>query len=205
MMCALAFLLAAYVRIPVVLFLRYDPKDVIIVIAGFLFGPLAAFVVTVVVSLLQMLTGVSRTGYIGLLMNIIGSTAFCCTAAMIYKKKRTIKGALMGLIVGGIFATAVMMMWNYIITPIFMEVPRSEIVPLLLPAFLPFNLLSNGLNILFALLLYKRVKRALEAMRMMPRTEEAGGNGVSQSGVILSVLFVVLTCMLWVLILLGVL
>ncbi|MCL2404060.1 MAG: ECF transporter S component [Defluviitaleaceae bacterium] len=203
MMCALAFLLAAYVRIPIVLFLRYDPKDVIIVIAGFLFGPLAAFFVTVVVSLMQMLTGVSRTGYFGLFMNIVSSAAFCCTAAIIYKKKRTFKGAFIGLVVAGIFATAVMMMWNYIVAPLFMEMPREDIVRLLIPAFLPFNLVSNGLNIVFTIVLYKRVGLILNAMRMMPRTEESG-TSASYKGLVLSALFIIVTCVLWVLIIMGV-
>ena len=206
MLSALAFILAAYVRIsiiPVVAFLRYDPKDVIIAIAGFIYGPLAAFAVTVVVSFVQMFT-VSQTGYIGLFMNIIASTAFCCTAALIYKKNRTIKGALLGLIIGGIFATAVMMMWNYIVTPIFMNRPRAEIIPLLIPGFLPFNLVSNGLNAVLTILLYKRVKGVLQGMGMMPRADEKSENGAASKGIILSVLFIALTCVLWVLILVGV-
>jgi len=90
MICAIAFLLAAFVRFPIVPavgFLRYDPKDIVIVIGGFIFGPLAALIVTVVVSLLQMVT-VSASGPIGAVMNIISGAAFCCTAAYIYGKMR---------------------------------------------------------------------------------------------------------------------
>ena len=201
MMSALAFILAAYVRIPIVLFLRYDPKDVIIAIAGFMFGPLSAFAMAFVVSLMQMLTGVSQTAHIGLLMNVISSTAFCCTAAIIYKRKRTFKGALIGLIIGGIVATVVMMMWNYIVAPLFMNVTREEIVRLLIPAFLPFNLISNGLNIIFTILLYKRIRGVLNIMRMTPQEEDADSGGIK---LVLPLLFVVLTIVLWVLIILGV-
>lgn len=206
MLSALAFLLAAHARIaivPAVSFLRYDPKDIIIVIAGFIFGPLAAFVVTVVVAAMQWFTGVSLTAHIGFIMNVIGSTAFCCTAALIYQKKRTFKGALLGLIIGGLFATGVMMLWNYILTPHFMNVPREQVVALLLPGFLPFNLINNGLNILLTMLLYKRVKGLLNASGMM-RREEDNTSGVSRAGIILSAMFIVLTVVLWVLILLGV-
>jgi len=206
MMSALAFLLAAFVRFPFVSavpFLRYDPKDIVIVIAGFIFGPLAAFIVTVVVSLMQYAT-TSFTGHIGLFMNIVSSTAFCCTAALIYKKKRTFSGAVLGLIIAGIFATAVMMMWNYIISPHFMNITREQIVRLLIPGFLPFNLVSNGLNIIFSLLLYKRVKGVLKGMRMMPQLDEAGDSKISVYSIIFAVLFLVLTCVLWVLLILGV-
>jgi len=174
------------------------------VITGFIYGPLAAFIVTVIVSFAQMITGVSQTAHIGLLMNIIASTAFCCTAALIYKRKRTFNGALLGLIIGGIVATAVMMMWNYIITPLFLNITREQVVVLLLPGFLPFNLISNGLNIVFSILLYKRIKVVLKAARMMPKIEDADGEGQSHMGIILSATFVVATILLWVLIIFGV-
>ena len=38
MFCAMAYVLMAVGRIPIVLFLKYDPKDIIITIAGVLFG-----------------------------------------------------------------------------------------------------------------------------------------------------------------------
>ena len=48
MLCALAYVAVAVFRIPVVLFLKYDPKDVIIAIGGFIYGPLPAFVISLV-------------------------------------------------------------------------------------------------------------------------------------------------------------
>ena len=50
MLCTVAYLAAAFVRIPLVLFLKYEPKDIIIAIGGFLFGPPASFVMALVVS-----------------------------------------------------------------------------------------------------------------------------------------------------------
>ena len=37
MLATIAYLMVALIRIPVILFLNYEPKDVIIVICGFLF------------------------------------------------------------------------------------------------------------------------------------------------------------------------
>ena len=39
MLCAVAYVIVALVRIPVVMFLKYEPKDVIIAFGGFLYGP----------------------------------------------------------------------------------------------------------------------------------------------------------------------
>ena len=42
MLCALAYTTAVVGRVPMVLFLKYDPKDVVIAAGGLLFGPLTA-------------------------------------------------------------------------------------------------------------------------------------------------------------------
>ena len=56
MLSALAYILMYFFRIPVVMFLKYEPKDIIILIGGFLFGPLSALAMSVVVSLVEMVT-----------------------------------------------------------------------------------------------------------------------------------------------------
>ena len=199
MLSAIAFLLAAFARVPVVLFLRYDPKDVIITLGGFIYGPMAALAIAVIVSVVQMFT-VSATGFYGLVMNIVASASFCCTAAYIYQKNRSLKGAVIGLIVAALATTAVMMAWNYLIAPIYMGRPRSEIVGLLIPAFLPFNLLKGSLNAAFTLLLYKPIKGALQAARIMPPAEESSKTRIN-AGVIIASIFVIVTCILWIMML----
>ena len=54
LLAAIAYLMVTFIRIPVVMFLKYEPKDVIITIGGFLFGPMASFVVSLLVSLIEM-------------------------------------------------------------------------------------------------------------------------------------------------------
>ena len=102
MLCALSYVVMFVGRfplVPAVGFLTYDPKDVIIVIGGFLYGPLESFLISLIVSLVEMVTA-SDTGPIGLIMNILSTCAFACTAAFIYKKLHTIRGAVIGLIGG---------------------------------------------------------------------------------------------------------
>ena len=50
-----------------------------------------------------------------------------------------------------------MMLWNYLVAPLYMGMPREDIAALLLPAFLPFNLIKGGLNAAITMLLYKPV------------------------------------------------
>lgn len=171
MLCALAYAAAAVGRIPIVLFLRYDSKDVVIVIGGLIFGPLASLAITVIVSLAQMFT-ISGTGILGCMMNIISSCSFACTAAFIYKKRRRLSGAIWGLFGGCACQVAVMMLWNYLIAPIYMGYPREAVAELLLPAFLPFNLIKGGLNAAITMLLYKPVVGALRRAGLIPERDE---------------------------------
>lgn len=169
MLCAVAYVAVFLSRMlpPIVLFLQYDPKDIIITLGGFIFGPLSSALISVVVSLVEAVT-VSDTGPIGLVMNIISTCTFATTAAVIYKKKRTLSGAVIGLIAGCLFTTAAMLLWNYAITPMYMNIPREEVKALLVPAFLPFNLIKGGLNTAFTLLLYKPVVSALRKAKLIP-------------------------------------
>ena len=113
MLAAVAYLMVALIRIPVVLFLKYEPKDVIITIAGFMLGPMASFIISLVVSLIEMVT-ISDTGPIGALMNLLSTCTFACTAAWVYKRKHTAKGALWGLLIGSVMMVATMLLWNYL-------------------------------------------------------------------------------------------
>lgn len=161
MLCAMAYVMVVIGRVPVVLFLKYDPKDVIITLGGLIWGPATSCIVSVIVSFIEMIT-ISGTGIWGCIMNIISTCSFACTAAVIYRKKRTVFGAVIGLLAGSLTMVLVMMLWNYLITPIYMGYPREAVVKLLLPAFLPFNLLKAGLNAGFTFLLYKPVVTALQ-------------------------------------------
>ena len=111
MLCAIAYAVMVVGRVPIVLFLKYDPKDVIITIGGFIFGPFTSFTISFIVSLIEMFT-VSDTGFIGCVMNILSSCSFACLAAYIYKKKHTLSGAVIGLFCGLAFMTVVMLLWN---------------------------------------------------------------------------------------------
>ncbi len=167
MLTALSYLVVATIRIPVVMFLKYEPKDVIITIGGFIFGPIEGFLISAVVSLIEM-ASVSDTGVIGAIMNLVSTSAFVLPAAIIYRKNRTLKGAVIGLVTAVFVMTGVMLLWNYLLTPIYMGYPREAVAALLAPVFLPFNLLKGGLNAVITMLLYKPVVTGLRKANLVP-------------------------------------
>ena len=172
MFTALAFVAVAFVRIPVMMWLSYEPKDVLLTIGAFLLGPVEGLIMTVVVALLELVT-ISNTGLIGFVMNVFSSCLFVCTASLIYHRKRTLTGALIGLISGAILATGGMLLWNYLITPLYMENATREMVAgMLVPLFLPFNALKSALNATLTMLLYKGVSSTLRAAKLLPPAEK---------------------------------
>lgn len=176
MLCAVAYLMVVIVRIPIIYFLKYEPKDVVITIGGLIYGPVASMLISIIVSLVEMFT-ISETGIWGLIMNILSTCAFSCTAAWIYKRKRTMGGAVTGLVAGCVLMVAVMLLWNYLITPIYMGYPRETVAGMLIPVFLPFNLFKGGFNAAITLMLYKPVVIALRKASLLPASGTGGAPG----------------------------
>lgn len=200
MLAAVAFLLVAAIRIPVVLFLNYEPKDVVIAIGGFLLGPMASLVISFMVSLLEMVT-ISSTGPIGAVMNFLSTCSFACTAAVIYKRKRTLGGAVAGLAAGSVVMVGVMLLWNYLITPLYMTgTSRSDVAAMLIPIFLPFNALKAGFNTALTLLLYKPLVGALRKAGLVPKAS----SGSAKWGIYLLGVVLLATCILLLLVLRGI-
>ena len=202
MLCAVSFLVVATIRIPVVLFLNYEPKDVVITIGGFLLGPMASLIVSLVVSLIEMFT-ISATGPIGAVMNMLSTCTFACTAAMIYKRKHTLMGAVLGLLCGSVLMIGAMLLWNYLITPLYMTgTSRETVAAMLIPVFLPFNALKAGLNTAFTLALYKPLVGALRKTDLIPKSAAPSKNKL---GAYIFAGILLITCILLLLVYRGIL
>ena len=204
MLCAIAFVAKLISNVfPVVSgFLSFDLKDVIIVIGGFIMGPLAAALISLIVSIIEMLT-ISSTGPIGLIMNVLSSCAFACVASAIYQHNRKMRNAVIGLIAGTLCMTAIMLLWNYLITPLYMKVPREVVVGMLVPVFLPFNLVKGGINAALAMLLYKPIVTALRKAGLVEQSNATKGG--TRWGVIAVAGVLLVTFLLLALVLAGVL
>lgn len=186
-------------------FLQLDLKDTVICIGGFVFGPLAAAIISIVVAVVEMFS-VSDTGIIGCIMNVLATVSFCCTASFVYKKLHTKKGAVIGLALGALCLTGVMLLWNYLITPLYMGIKRSDIAGMLVPIFLPFNLVKGGLNMALILVLYKPIVTALRKARLVPESQTIAASGSKlNAGFILFSLALLATFVTLALVLMGIL
>lgn len=190
---AMAIVLTAIIRFPITSlpFLKYDPKDVILTTAGFIFGPLVAILAAVIEVVVEMVT-FSESGPWGAVMNIIATLSFSGIAAAIYHRKRTTKGAVLSLVCAVLSLTVVMALWNLVVTPIYTGFPRAEVIKLM-PVIIPFNLIKGGVNAALIILLYKPIKSALAGAGL---TEEVQTGKNATWNIIKMVSFVILLCLI---------
>jgi len=158
LMAAVSIVLLLLVKIPFppAPFMVYDPCDVPIYITSFAYGPMAGLLVTFVVCVIQAFA-MGGDGLYGFLMHFIATGAMVVVIGVIYERHKTRKTAAVSLVIGVLLSAAIMVVMNLIVTPLYMGVPRSAVVAMILPAIIPFNLLKAGVNSLITFAVYKRV------------------------------------------------
>ena len=156
-------------------FLEIHLDEIPALMAGFAYGPLSGFLVVLVKTIVKLpLTG---TAGVGELADFIYSAIFVLPAAFIYKKHRTLKGALVALGV----ATLIQIVISSIVTTFVMldmysilyHLPKQVILsmcqkinpaikdlglPFLFMVALPFNALKDAIVVVVTALLYKRLR-----------------------------------------------
>ena len=156
-------------------FLEIHLDEIPAFIAGFAYGPLSGFLVILVKTIVKL--PISGTAGVGELADFIYSVVFVVPAAFIYKKHRTIKGALVSLGV----ATVIQVIVSSLLTTFVMldaysflyHLPKSVILAMcqkinpmvddlgfkfLLMVALPFNALKDAIVVIVTFLLYKRLR-----------------------------------------------
>ncbi len=177
---ALAFILM-FIQIPLPIappFMKVDLADVPALIAGFAMGPSYGVAVQLIKNLLNLTK--SMTGGVGELSNFIVGSIFVGISATIYRRKKTKKNAIKGMVVGLLLMTAVATLSNaFVIFPLYgkamgvelqafvdMTAKGNSLVTsyprLMLLAVVPFNLIKGSIEILVTTLIYKHISPILK-------------------------------------------
>lgn len=142
--------------IPGVPWLKYDPSGIVCLVAGFAYGPAAA----VLVSVLGFVPHVFADPW-GSLMAIAVALAMSVPAALVYRRLRTRRGALIGIITGAVVALAVAIIGNLVVTPIYADMTVEQVAAMIVPALLPFNLAKLAVHGVVTFLIYKPISNLL--------------------------------------------
>ena len=166
-----------YIEIPVVAFYKLDLSTLPAILAGFAMGPLEGLAVILVKDLVHLL-GTSTSG-VGELADFLMSAAFVVPASLIYRRAKSRKSALRGMVVGSVLMTIAAVLINYFILipayQVLMNLPLHVIIGMgaaVLPFIdstiklvifitAPFNILKSVVLSFVTYLLYKRVSPML--------------------------------------------
>ena len=168
MLAAISIILVFFIRLPIIPaapFLEYTPGDVPLMMAAFMYGPAAGIILTVVTAVIQGTTVSAHSGIIGIIMNILSGSSYVLVAGLIYSKSRdkTAKTVIIAMAAGVAATTVTMIGWNLVFVPIFMGVPREVVLRMVIPAFLPFNLIRAGANSVIAFAAWRAVSPFLKS------------------------------------------
>ena len=161
-------------------FYEIDFSEVPILIGSFAMGPLAGATIEFIKILLNFAINGTVTAGVGEIANFLIGCALVVPAALIYKKKHTRNGALIGMITGTVFMAVVGCFMNaFILLPAYakaFKMPLDALVGMgtavnkhitdlktfVLLAVGPFNLLKGALVSLIVFLVYKKISPILK-------------------------------------------
>lgn len=175
---AIAFILCLVFHFKA-MFLTFDLKDSVMTVGAMLLGPIPGVIMSVIVSLLDFLLIPSSTGtgIYGLLMDIISSASFVCIGSWIYSYKRTMKGAIIGMLSSIFGMTAIMLVANILITPYYMVGGSvAKVIALIPTLLLPFNLTKAVFNAALVFILYNPISKAMRLAGFSASGAESAGS-----------------------------
>lgn len=161
-------------------FMSVDFADVASLIGGFAMGPLSGVLIVFVKNIIKLIISGSLTVGVGEVSNFIVGASYVFIASLIYKKDRTHKGAIKGLIIGSLVMTMVAVLSNaFFVFPLYRKASGFELQTfvdqtaslnslvtsywtLMLFAVVPFNLVKSLLESIVTHLLYKRISPILK-------------------------------------------
>ncbi|MBR2967907.1 MAG: tRNA (adenosine(37)-N6)-threonylcarbamoyltransferase complex ATPase subunit type 1 TsaE [Clostridia bacterium] len=180
---ALAFVLYMWVKFPLPFifpaFLDFQISELPALLAGYMMGPVAGCTVVVIKCLLKL--PFTSTAGVGELADLILGLTFVLTSSLIYRAKKSKKGAAISLAIGSVACVVVSLAVNaFILIPFYSNVYGiSAVVGMLVKLFpsvteqnlmsyylplsvLPFNALRCTLSSVITFLVYKRLQRLFD-------------------------------------------
>ncbi len=143
---------------PAASFLEYNPSDIPIIIAALTLGPVWGALISIGVSAIQALTISAESGLYGFLMHVSATCIFAVVTGLVFaateksrrvvfqKPEKMILKLWVSVILGGVCSVLIMIPMNLIFVPLFMGGTYKDVLPMLIPAIIPFNIIKMIIN-----------------------------------------------------------
>lgn len=160
LLCAIALVLM-YIEFPITPFpwLKIDLSDVPALMGAFAFGPVAGIIIEIVKNILIVLVKGTQSAFVGEIANILIGISLVVPSAVIYRKWKTTKSAVIGMIVGALCMQIVGILANiYLLLPLYgMHLVGAALINYILIGLVPFNGIKAIVASVITFLLYKRL------------------------------------------------
>ena len=159
-------------------FLELDLSNVFVMLAGFMYGPIPAIMITAIKEAIHISVG--STGGVGELANFIITTAFVIVPSCVYTKRKGFKTVIITLIVACILQTGISLVVNKFVNfPFFTGgvpfVPNEvseQMFSSLWVYILAFNAIKSVVISAVTILLYKRVSHLFKRINLQSSNVE---------------------------------
>lgn len=163
-------------------FAEFDASALPELIGGFILGPSGAIEIITIKLLLKLMFKGTSSMMTGEVQNFILSIAYVLPAVLYYRRNKTKKGAVTGLILGSVFSVVISVITNlYLIFPAYIKLYGmnwdgiieicSAVNPWIknIPTFvvfsvIPFNLVSRMITSIVTVLIYKKISNIIKKL-----------------------------------------
>lgn len=164
-------------------FYELDFSEVPVLVGAFALGPMAGAMIELIKILINLLINGTQTAFVGEIGNYILGCSFIVPAALIYKKKKTKKRAVIAMVIGTICMTVFGCFLNaYVLLPTYAAAfgtsidsiiglgsaingNITNIMTFVMIAVAPFNIIKGVSVSVITLLIYKHISPILKGNR----------------------------------------
>lgn len=147
--------------LPPLTFLKLDFSFAVMLLFAYMRGPLLGEIVVLIATILKL--PLSDTACIGEFANFVMAQIFVVLPSVAYKYKRSFKTVWISLTLATFALAALGLFFNrFLLFPFYMEDGAAETFASFWYLIAIFNVIKGASNALVTVLLYKRLKRALE-------------------------------------------
>ena len=164
-------------------FYELDFSEVPVLVGAFALGPMAGASIELVKILINLLINGTATAFVGEIGNYLLGCSFIIPAALIYKKRKTKKNALIAMVIGTIAMTVFGCFLNaYVLLPTYatafgmpidaivgmgsaINANINDVMTFVIIAVAPFNIIKGIIVSVITLLIYKHISPILKGNR----------------------------------------
>ena len=158
--CALSFVMT-FVKIPIfppAPYLTFDPSGIVSFVAAYVFGPSMGVLVCVITWVVRTLFSFNPYGHI---MAILATVTLIVPAVLVCRRSPDTKGLIAGMVLGSVVSVAACVLGNIVTTPLYTAVSVPDVIAMIVPILIPFNLLKAIISCIVTALVKNPVTKAI--------------------------------------------